>query len=94
MDVEDGLKDGRLNIDNNIAENHIRPIAVGRKNWLFANSTDGAKSLTAWYSIIETAKMNKLDPYKYLTYILTQIPIYRYNNKSLEDLLPWNVKLD
>lgn len=88
------LKDGRLNIDNNIAENHIRPIAVGRKNWLFANSTDGAKSLTAWYSIIETAKMNKLDPYKYLTYILTQIPIYRYNNKSLEDLLPWNVKLD
>ena len=53
------LKDGRLNIDNNIAENHVRPIAVGRKNWLFANSTKGAKSLCGWYSIIETAKMNK-----------------------------------
>ena len=88
------LKDGRLNIDNNIAENHIRPIAVGRKNWLFANSTDGAKSLTGWYSIIETAKMNNIDPYKYLTHILTQIPIYRYKNKSIDDLLPWNVKLD
>lgn len=88
------LKDGRLNIDNNIAENHVRPIAVGRKNWLFANSTDGAKALVNWYSIIETAKMNNLDPYKYLKYILTQIPIYKYENKSLDDLLPWNVKLD
>ena len=88
------LKDGRLNIDNNIAENHVRPIAVGRKNWLFANSTDGAKALVNWYSIIETAKMNNLDPYKYLKYILTQIPIYKYENKSLDNLLPWNVKLD
>jgi len=88
------LKDGRLNIDNNVAENHVRPIAVGRKNWLFANSTKGAKSLAGWYSVIETAKMNKIDPYKYLTHILTQIPIYRYEKKSLDDLLPWNVKLD
>jgi transposase len=88
------LKDGRLNIDNNIAENHVRPIAVGRKNWLFANSTRGAKSLCGWYSIIETAKMNDLDPYKYLTYILTQIPIYRFENKPLDNLLPWNVNLD
>ena len=88
------LKDGRLNIDNNVAENHVRPIAVGRKNWLFANSTKGAKSLAGWYSIIETAKMNSIDPYKYLTHILTQIPIYRFENKSLDDLLPWNVKLD
>jgi len=88
------LKDGRLNIDNNVAENHVRPIAVGRKNWLFANSVDGAKALVNWYSIIETAKMNKLDPYKYLTHILTQIPIYRHVEKPLDDLLPWNVKLD
>ena len=88
------LKDGRLNIDNNVAENHVRPIAIGRKNWLFANSTDGAKSLVNWYSIIETAKMNNVDPYKYLKHILTQIPIYRFENKPLDDLLPWNVKLD
>jgi hypothetical protein len=88
------LKDGRLNIDNNIAENHVRPIAVGRKNWLFSNSTKGAKSLCGWYSVIETAKMNDLDPYKYLTHILTQIPIYRFENKSLDNLLPWNVNLD
>ena len=87
------LKDGRLNIDNNIAENHVRPIAVGRKNWLFANSTDGAKAITGWYSIIETAKMNSLDPYRYLTYILAQIPIYRFEGRSLDGLLPWNVEL-
>lgn len=88
------LKDGRLNIDNNVAENHVRPIAIGRKNWLFAKSTNGAKALVNWYSIIETAKMNNVDPYKYLTLILAQIPIYRYENKPLEDLLPWNVNLD
>lgn len=88
------LEDGRLNIDNNIAENHVRPIAVGRKNWLFANSTDGAKALANWYSIIETAKMNRLDPYKYLKHILTQIPIYTFEDKSLDSLLPWNVQLD
>jgi len=88
------LKDGRLNIDNNVAENHVRPIAVGRKNWLFANSTKGAEAMAGWYSIIETAKMNNLDPYKYLKYILTQIPIYRHENKNLDELLPWSVDLD
>ena len=54
----------RLTIDNNKAENHIRPIAIGRKNWLFAASTKGADALVNWYSIIETAKANNLDPYK------------------------------
>lgn len=51
------LEDGRLNIDNNIAENHVRPIAIGRKNWLFATSTKGATALCNWYSVIETAKL-------------------------------------
>jgi transposase len=86
-------QDGMLNIDNNIAENHIRPIAVGRKNWLFATSTKGATALCNWYSIIETAKANGLDAYAYLVYILTQLPIYEAEGRDIEELLPWNVKL-
>jgi len=86
-------EDGRLNIDNNIAENHVRPIAIGRKNWLFATSTKGATALCNWYSVIETAKANNLDAYAYLKYVLTQLPIYQAEGKDIENLLPWNVKL-
>ena len=86
--------DGRLNIDNNIAENHIRPIALGRKNWLFANSVEGAKALCGWYSIIESAKMNNLEPFKYLDFILTEFPKLKADNKEYDKLLPWNVKMD
>jgi len=88
------VEDGRLNIDNNIAENHVRPIAIGRKNWLFATSTKGATALCNWYSIIETAKANGLDAYAYLNYVLTQLPIYEKEGKDIDDLLPWNVELD
>lgn len=87
------IEDGRLNIDNNIAENHIRPIAIGRKNWLFATSTKGATALCNWYSVIETAKANNLDAYAYLTHILTQLPAYEAKQKDIDDLLPWNVQL-
>lgn len=87
------IEDGRLNIDNNIAENHVRPIAIGRKNWLFATSTKGATALCNWYSIIETAKANNLDAYAYLNYVLTQLPIYKAQNRDIENLLPWNVQL-
>lgn len=88
------LEDGRLSIDNNKAERHVRPIALGRKNWLFANSTKGATSLCNWYTVIETAKANCLDPYAYLCHILTLLPIYEQDGKDIEDLLPWNVELD
>ena len=88
------IEDGKLNIDNNIAENHVRPIAIGRKNWLFATSTKGATALCNWYSIIETAKANNLDSYAYLKYILTHLPIYQAQNKDIEDLLPWNIELN
>jgi|FLOH01.1.fsa_nt_gi transposase len=87
------LEDGRLSIDNNRAENHVRPIAVGRKNWLFATSTKGAVALCNWYSIIETAKANGLDPYAYLCYVLTLLPMYEHEGKDIEALLPWNVEL-
>jgi transposase len=87
------LEDGRLSIDNNKAENHVRPIAIGRKNWLFATSTKGATALCNWYSVIETAKANGLDPYAYLCHVLTLLPIYQHEGKDIEDLLPWNVEL-
>ncbi len=87
------LEDGRLSIDNNNAERHVRPIALGRKNWLFATSTKGAYALANWYSIIETAKANGLDPYTYLTYLFTQLPLYERDNLDIEPLLPWNVDL-
>ena len=83
--------DGRLLIDNNKAENHVRPIAVGRKNWLFATSVKGAEAIATWYSIIETAKLNGLEPYFYLRYLLTQLPIYQRDQKDIEELMPWRV---
>ncbi len=67
---------------------------MGRKNWLFANSTEGAKALCGWYSIIESAKMNNLEPFKYLTYILTEFPKLKAEKKEIDVLLPWNVKMD
>ncbi len=86
------LQNGKLNIDNNPAENHVRPIAIGRKNWLFATSVKGAHALTNWYSIIETAKANDVVPFKYLEYLLTQIPIFQAEKRDIEELFPWNVK--
>lgn len=86
------LEDGRLNIDNNGAENHIRPMVLGRKNWLFATSVKGAKAIATWYTVIETAKANGLEPYHYLKYLLTQLPYYQRDERDMEALLPWNVE--
>jgi len=66
------LQDGRLRPDNNIAENAIRPFVVGRKNRLFSNHPRGAEASTAIYSLIETAKANKLVPYSYLRHLLSR----------------------
>ncbi len=87
------LEDGRLAIDNNAAENHIRPIALGRKNWLFATSVQGAEALAHWYSVIETAKANGVEPFAYLKHLLTQMPLYQAEGKEIDPLLPWNVTL-
>lgn len=85
------IHDGRLNIDNNPAENAIRPFVIGRKNWLFSATVPGAKASANLYSLIETAKANKLEPYSYLKKVFTDLP----QAKTLEEteaLLPWNVK--
>ena len=86
-------EDGRLNIDNNPVENAIRPFAIGRKNWMFSNSQQGAKASAMMYSIIETAKANKLEPYAYIRTLFTRLPGCE-SLESFEKLLPWNVELE
>lgn len=79
--------DGRLEIDNNAAERAMRPLALGRKNYLFAGSDDGGRRAAALYTLIETAKMNGIDPEAYLRDVLARIP--RHPVKRLGELLPW-----
>ena len=75
-------------IDNNPAERAIRPIAIGRKNFLFAGSDAGGETLADAMTIIETAKLHDLNPQAYLTDILGRINDHKIN--SLDELLPWN----
>ena len=82
------LEDGRVAIDNNPAERALRPIGIGRKNWLFAGADTGAETLARAMTIIETAKLNGLDPQAYLADILDRIHDHKINR--LDELLPWN----
>mgnify|MGYP000662690014 FL=1 len=86
------VHDGRLNIDNNPVENAIRPFAIGRKNWMFSNSQQGAKASAMLYSIIETAKANRLEPYAYLRTLFTRLPSCETVD-DFEALLPGNVRI-
>ncbi|WP_419641915.1 transposase domain-containing protein, partial [Thiolapillus sp.] len=83
------LADGRLNISNALAENAIRPFAVGRRNWLFADTPRGAKASATTYSLIETAKANGVEPFAYLHHVLQHIGNAR-TVEDIEALLPWN----
>ncbi len=85
--------DGKLNISNALAENAIRPFAIGRKAWLFADTPQGAKASAACYSLIETAKANDIDPYTYILHVLQQISEADTPEK-LDALLPWNTALE
>lgn len=73
--------------DNNRAENAIRPFVLGRKNWLFSDTPKGAKASAAFYSLIETAKANGIEPNSYLKYIFTKLP-HAKSTDELKDLLP------
>lgn len=86
------LDNGEYPIDNNLIENAIRPFAIGRKNWLFAQSQAGARASANLYSLIETAKINKLNPYEYLRKVFQEIPAAQ-TVEDIEALLPWNIKL-
>lgn len=83
------VEDGHLSIDNNRAERAIKPFVIGRKNWLFSQTANGANASAMLYSIVETAKANGLIPYDYISYYLTQIC---KPGCQIDDLLPWNIK--
>ena len=84
------LKDGRIPMDNNAAENAIRPFVIGRKNWLFNCTPNGAKASATLYSLIETAKANKLEPYWYLRYLFKNLP-EAMTSEDFKQLLPMYV---
>lgn len=85
-------EDGKLHISNALAENAIRPFAIGRKAWLFADTPQGAHASAACYSLIETAKANNLEPYAYIKYVLDHIG-EADTAEQIEALLPWNVDM-
>ena len=84
------LEDGRLNVDNNLVENAIRPFAVGRKSWLFSASQAGATASANLYSLVCSARANGLNEYAYLKYVFTHLPAI-HCDEDLDALLPWNL---
>lgn len=90
MAVPDEVSGGwRLELSNNRAERSIKPFVMGRKNWLFANTPGGAQASAVIYSLIETAKENALDPYRYLPWVLQNAPQLSETGKAwAEKLLP------
>ncbi|WP_079857712.1 IS66 family transposase [Vibrio parahaemolyticus] len=84
------VDDGRLSLDNNRAERSVRPFTVGRNNWLFSNTHNGARASAVLYSLIETAKANDCEPYDYLEYVLREVPKLKYGDDH-RHLLPWNM---
>ena len=78
---------GSLAIDNNAAERAVKPVALGRKNWTFAGSEGGGKAMAVAYTLIETAKMNGVDPQAWLTDVLTRIADHKITR--IDELLPW-----
>jgi hypothetical protein len=84
------LDDGTIELDNNAAERAIRPIALGRKNWLLAGSDKGGERAAAVLSLIETAKLNGIDPETHLRDVLTRIADHPINR--IGELLPWNLQ--
>jgi transposase len=81
------LDDGRLSIDNNAAERGMRSIAIGRNNYLFMGSDKGGKSAAIAYTLIETAKLNGVDPQAWLADVLSRIADHKINR--IDELLPW-----
>lgn len=89
------LQDGRLELDNNRSERSIKPVVIGRKNWLFANTPRGARASATIYSVIETAKANGLNPFAYLTWLFEELPQLgaTLNPEELDRMLPWSESL-
>ena len=84
------LEDGHCSLSNNLSENAICPFTVGRKNWLFSASPKGATASSIVYTMVEMAKTNDLNTYKYLTYLLSQRSNDKMSDEQLEQLAPWS----
>lgn len=87
------LDDGHIEIDNNKAENAIRPFVIGRKGWLFSGSPGGAHASATLYTLVESAKANKLEPWAYLNYLFERLPAAK-SEQALLALLPQNLKME
>ncbi len=87
------LEDGRCSFSNNLSENSIRPFTVGRRNWLFSDTPRGADASAIVYTMVEMAKAHGLNIYKYLNYLLEQLPKTRMTDKEFSRLAPWDPKV-
>jgi transposase len=85
------IDDGQVAIDTNLAERAIRPFALGRRNWLFADTVSGARASAHMYSLVQTARANELEPYAYLCRLFAELPVAQ-TVEQIEALLPWNIK--
>ena len=86
------LSNGHLSLDNNSAERAVKPVALGRKNWIFAGSEGGGKAMAIAYTLIETAKLNDVDPQAWLTWVLARIADQKITR--LDELLHWQYAAD
>jgi transposase len=93
--LERYLMNGRLEISNNRAERSIKPFVIGRKNWLFSNTPNGARASAVYYSLVVTARENGLNPFEYLSWIFTHAPNLGKPGyaSSIEDFLPGSTKI-
>ena len=85
------LEDGHCSLSNNNTELVIRACTVGRKNWLFSDTSGGAEASTTVYSIVESAKANGLNVYQYLVFLLDHRPCDGMTDDALEQLMPWSI---
>ena len=84
------LEDGRCSLSNNLSENAIRPVTVGRKNWLFSDTAEGAKANALYLTIVEMAKTYNLNLYEYLKFLFEHRPNKDMTDEEFENLAPWN----
>lgn len=83
-------EDGRCSLSNNLSENSIRPVTVGRKNWLFSDTPEGATANSLYLTIIEMAKAYDLNLYEYLKFLLENRPSKVMSDNEIAKLAPWN----
>lgn len=91
--MENYLLDGRIEISNQTSENSVRPFAVGRRNWLFSDSVNGAVASAAIYSLIETARLNGLKIKPYLTEVLSYMRDHQNGSVRIDEILPWSAEM-